>query len=243
MFSLLLALAASVGAMADDVSGLTVEYITEQSEYIQAVKSIGRISFSGGTVVVRFTDGARLEIGALADIEQILFGNVDETKVAQIPTVAVEPDPTVPPKGEGSGDTTPSTGGDTTPSTGGDSTPSTGGDTTPSTGGNETPSTGGDTTPSTGGDETPSTPSTGDDNTSTPINQVSAQKLVVSVSPNPTADHISISGVEKGEVVRIFNAEGRIVLSGAQTEFDLGNLPKGVYLLQAGSEIVKIIKK
>ena len=235
MFSLLLALAASVGAMADDVSGLTVEYITEQSEYIQAVKSIGRISFSGGTVVVRFTDGARLELGALADIEQILFGNVDETKVAQIPAVADEPDPTVPPKGEGSGDTTPSTGGDTTPSTGGD--------TTPSTGGNETPSTGGNETPSTGGDETPSTPSTGDDNTSTPINQVSAQKLVVSVSPNPTADHISISGVEKGEVVRIFNAEGRIVLSGAQTEFDLGNLPKGVYLLQAGSEIVKIIKK
>ena len=187
MFSLLLALVASVGAMAEDVSGLTVEYVaTGSEEYIQAVKSIGRISFSGGTVVVRFTDGARLELGALADIEQIAFGKVDEAKVAEIPEVAVEPDPTVPPKGEGD-------------------------------------------------DEEISTP--------TPINQTPVQKLVVSVSPNPTADHISISGVENGEVVRIFNAEGRIVLSGAQTEFDLGNLPKGVYLLQAGSEIVKIIKK
>ena len=73
------------------------------------------------------------------------------------------------------------------------------------------------------------------------INEV--RRINVSIYPNPTADHIHIDGMSAGQTARIFSTDGRLVLQGKQTDFEIGALPKGVYLLQVGSEIVKIIKK
>ncbi len=79
---------------------------------------------------------------------------------------------------------------------------------------------------------------------SSSVTAINAQRRIsVSVYPNPTANHIHIDGLAEGETARIFSTDGRLVLSGVQTDFDLGALPKGVYLLQIGAEVIKITKK
>lgn len=70
----------------------------------------------------------------------------------------------------------------------------------------------------------------------------------LAVYPNPTQDVVCIDGLTEGEVVRIYSLEGRLLISQkAQTNgflsCNIESLAEGTYLLQIGSEIVKIIKQ
>ena len=169
VLSFLLALAASVGAMATDVPGITVEYIDGDDAYIQAISAIARIEFDSGTknVTLKFKDTnvPDYNLGNITEVRKINFGQVDESLISEL--------------------------------------------------GN-----------------------------SSSVSAINAQRRIsVSVYPNPTANHIHIDGLADGETARIFSTDGRLVLSGVQPDFDLGALPKGVYLLQIGTEVIKITKK
>ena len=169
LLSFLLALAASAGAMAAEVSGITVEYLDDGAPYIQAISAIARIEFDSGTknVTLKFKDTSIPDenLGDITQVRKINFGQVDETQIT-------EP---------------------------------------------------------------------GNSGSATAIN--AQRRISVSVYPNPTANHIHIDGLAEGETARIFSTDGRLVLSGVQTDFDLGALPKGIYLLQIGAEVIKITKK
>lgn len=67
--------------------------------------------------------------------------------------------------------------------------------------------------------------------------------ITVTAYPNPTADHVHVDGVAEGETIRIFTADGKLVVSTKEADINLGGKPNGIYILQAGKEIVKIIKK
>ena len=67
--------------------------------------------------------------------------------------------------------------------------------------------------------------------------------IEVSVYPNPTADHIHISGMGDGQTARLFTSGGILVCSTSVADINLGGMPAGVYILQGGKEVVKIIKK
>ncbi|MCQ2229381.1 MAG: T9SS type A sorting domain-containing protein [Bacteroidales bacterium] len=61
--------------------------------------------------------------------------------------------------------------------------------------------------------------------------------------PNPTADRIHISGMQEGQQVRLFTSDGRLTVVGTSSDIDLSGMSSGVYLLQVGKEVVKVIKK
>lgn len=68
-------------------------------------------------------------------------------------------------------------------------------------------------------------------------------KINVTVYPNPTADHLHVSGVSEGATIRLFSTDGKLVLSSKEKDLNLSGMPNGMYILQVDKEIVKIIKK
>ena len=69
----------------------------------------------------------------------------------------------------------------------------------------------------------------------------------LTVYPNPTQDVLFVDGLAEGEVVRIYSLEGRLLMSevalqGGAVQLRVASLAEGTYLLQMGTEIVKIIK-
>ena len=69
----------------------------------------------------------------------------------------------------------------------------------------------------------------------------------LTVYPNPTQDVLFVDGLTEGEVVRIYSLEGRLLMSevalqGGAVQLRVASLAEGTYLLQIGTEIVKIIK-
>ena len=87
LLSFLLALVASVGAMAADVPGITVEYLDAGKTYIQAISAIARIEFDSGTknVTLKFKDAnvPDEKLGNIAQIRKINFGQVDESLISE----------------------------------------------------------------------------------------------------------------------------------------------------------------
>lgn len=70
----------------------------------------------------------------------------------------------------------------------------------------------------------------------------------ITVYPNPTTDLLMVSGLQNGEMVRVFTADGRLAASTSAGNdgkacLQTGTLANGTYLLQAGIQIVKIIKQ
>ncbi|MCQ2227712.1 MAG: T9SS type A sorting domain-containing protein [Bacteroidales bacterium] len=82
---------------------------------------------------------------------------------------------------------------------------------------------------------------TEDDDTPTAI--TTERKVSVSAYPNPTADHLHISGLADGQQVRLFTSDGRLTLVGTSADIDLTGMPNGIYLLQVGKDVIKVIKK
>ncbi len=77
----------------------------------------------------------------------------------------------------------------------------------------------------------------------TPTAIATERKVSVSAYPNPTADHIHISGMAEGQQVRLFTSDGRLTVVGTSADIDLSGMSSGVYLLQVGKEVIKVIKK
>lgn len=66
------------------------------------------------------------------------------------------------------------------------------------------------------------------------------------VFPNPTSDGFYVNGLEDDSELNLFDMSGRLVLSKqvADGDFiDISYLPRGIYLVKAGSMTIKLIKK
>ena len=68
-------------------------------------------------------------------------------------------------------------------------------------------------------------------------------KLKVTAYPNPVADHLHVSGLPEGALVRVYAADGHLVLTSTQADIDFTAQPRGVYLLVVEDVIVKIVKQ
>lgn len=83
---------------------------------------------------------------------------------------------------------------------------------------------------------------------STETNIVDNNSNSIVIFPNPTQDVLFINGLESNDKVRLFDLQGRLILTSvANTDGNLqvsvSQLPNGVYLLQVGVEIMKFIKQ
>ncbi len=76
-----------------------------------------------------------------------------------------------------------------------------------------------------------------------PTSLAPERSLTVTAYPNPTADHIHINGLQQGQQVRLFTSGGRLVVVGTSPDIDLSGVSSGVYLLQVGKDVIKIVKK
>lgn len=77
----------------------------------------------------------------------------------------------------------------------------------------------------------------------TALSNTLRNEITVSLAPNPTAGSVNISGAPEGTPVNVFDLSGHIVLRGSAPTVDLTALPKGVYLLQVSTQVVKVIRK
>ena len=69
----------------------------------------------------------------------------------------------------------------------------------------------------------------------------------VAVYPNPVKTTLTVAGVDKGARINLLNLNGALLQSiltqGNSTDIDVSSLQQGVYLLQAGNQVVKFIKQ
>lgn len=68
------------------------------------------------------------------------------------------------------------------------------------------------------------------------------EKADIVVYPNPTHDMLYINGMDI-QSIRIYDLQGRVVLTTKGKELSVGELPVGTYLLQIGTQVVRFIKQ
>ncbi len=73
-------------------------------------------------------------------------------------------------------------------------------------------------------------------------------KASLRVYPNPAQDILYVDGLSDDDaVIRIFSIDGNLLetvpASDEQVQIQVGSLPRGVYLLQAGTNIIRFIKE
>src|SRR5574344_978639 len=75
---------------------------------------------------------------------------------------------------------------------------------------------------------------------------VQSIEVKLEVYPNPVADCLKIKGATQGELIKVFDLNGRIVrmlkVDGEEASVNMANVPAGTYLVQVGKQVVKIIK-
>ena len=68
---------------------------------------------------------------------------------------------------------------------------------------------------------------------------------LVRIYPNPAQEKVIITGLT-GQTVRLYSLDGQVVTTvrseGSTVSLSVGQLPSGVYVLQAGAELLKLIK-
>ncbi len=76
------------------------------------------------------------------------------------------------------------------------------------------------------------------------LNDVKDQNL--RVYPNPTQEVLFVDGVANDAAIRLFSVDGRLLetlhAEGQQVQMQVGTLPRGIYLLQIGTDIIRFIK-
>lgn len=77
-------------------------------------------------------------------------------------------------------------------------------------------------------------------NESTALENVVKGSIVV--YPNPTQDMLYIKGIDI-QTLRVYDLHGRVLQSTEGTQISVENLPKGAYLLQIGTQVVRFIKQ
>ena len=60
--------------------------------------------------------------------------------------------------------------------------------------------------------------------------------------PNPTQDVLIIQGVQ-AQVLRVYDMQGKLVITERGTQVHVSDLSNGIYLLQIGTQVVRFIKK
>lgn len=77
-----------------------------------------------------------------------------------------------------------------------------------------------------------------------PTNQASPVHPDISVKafPNPATSSLHINGMPEGLTARLFNSSGLLVLSSSTPDLIVSGLQSGIYFLQVGSQIIKIVK-
>jgi len=68
----------------------------------------------------------------------------------------------------------------------------------------------------------------------------------ISPYPNPTSSFFILGGLGERSTVKVFDVSGKLVLSqeaGKGDSINVENLSKGIYLVQVGSQVFKIIKQ
>ena len=70
---------------------------------------------------------------------------------------------------------------------------------------------------------------------------------LLSVYPNPVQDVLFVDGVKENTEIRVFNVKGTLFQTVIAKEkvirLNVGELQQGVYILQAGNQAIKFIKK
>ena len=64
----------------------------------------------------------------------------------------------------------------------------------------------------------------------------------IMVYPNPTQDVLIIQGVQ-AQVLRVYDMQGKLVITERGTQVHVSDLSNGIYLLQIGTQVVRFIKK
>jgi len=67
--------------------------------------------------------------------------------------------------------------------------------------------------------------------------------VAIMTYPNPVTDHITISGIEESDEVRVIDMEGSTVLQGRGSRVEVNGLSAGNYILSVKNQSVKFIKK
>ena len=74
-----------------------------------------------------------------------------------------------------------------------------------------------------------------------------ANGLAVQVFPNPAQETIEVRGLKGEQTVRVYSLQGQLMQSATtvngEAQLHVGGLQNGTYLLQAGAQVVKIIKE
>ena len=77
--------------------------------------------------------------------------------------------------------------------------------------------------------------------------EIGANKDQIKLYPNPSADFIRITSDKKEALkVKIYSAEGRLMLSGTyqpNEDINIGSFKEGFYLVQVNNTTLKLIKK
>ncbi|GHT06040.1 hypothetical protein AGMMS49525_13950 [Bacteroidia bacterium] len=64
--------------------------------------------------------------------------------------------------------------------------------------------------------------------------------------PNPATDNVTISGLQGDEAISFFDPNGRTVMirqaTGTTENIEVGQLPKGVYIVRIGTQTLKLVK-
>ncbi len=68
----------------------------------------------------------------------------------------------------------------------------------------------------------------------------------LAIYPNPAQESLAIDGIDEGDVIDVFNVEGRLVrkeTAGFDRIIDVRGLPKGLYWVQCGRKGVPFVKE
>ena len=77
-------------------------------------------------------------------------------------------------------------------------------------------------------------------NSETTTENVAIKSIVV--YPNPTQDILHITGVTP-QTLRVFDLQGRLLITDNSTQVNVSNLNAGTYLLQVGTQVIRFIKQ
>lgn len=81
------------------------------------------------------------------------------------------------------------------------------------------------------------------------IQEAQPQQNDIKISPNPVSSHFKIISKKPVKIVKIYNTAGLLVrlFHIAQKDYDLSDLPKGIYIVHIetniGNKSIKILKK
>ena len=70
----------------------------------------------------------------------------------------------------------------------------------------------------------------------------SLQPTPIMIYPNPSHDIIHVDGIKPTDL-RVFDLQGRMLLTDHGNQITVASLPEGTYLLQVGTQVVRFIKQ